>query len=139
MRARKIPSDRRYTATHSWVALAPGANFSDFPLRAGVTDRALDDIDVVGVDLPAVRSTVDAGSPCAVIWSSARTAITVYAPIGGLITMTNRDATADPALVAEDPFHAGWLFAILPVPSSSTYGLLTPAQYATELNETVTL
>ena len=88
MRARQIPSDRRFTATHGWVALPPGQNFSDFPLRAGVTDRALDDIDVVGVDLPAVRSTVDAGSPCAVIWSSARTAVTVYAPISGLIVNT---------------------------------------------------
>ncbi|MFC9362064.1 glycine cleavage system protein H [Rhodococcus sp. NPDC057014] len=137
MRARKIPSDRRFTATHSWVALAPGQNFSDFPLRAGVTDTALDDVEAVRLELPAVRSTIEAGAPCALVWTSARSAVTVHAPISGLVTMTNEDAVANPQLVADDPFHRGWLFAILPLPTSSAYGLLTPAQYATELSEAV--
>ncbi|MDF3304183.1 glycine cleavage system protein H [Rhodococcus sp. T2V] len=137
MRARQIPSDRRFTATHSWVALAPGQHFSDFPLRAGVTDTALDDVEVVRLDLPAVRSTIEAGAPCALVWTSARSALTVYAPISGLVTMTNADAAENPQLVADDPFHRGWLFAVLPSPTSSAYGLLTPAQYATELSEAV--
>ena len=137
MRARQIPSDRRFTATHSWLALAPGQNFSDFPLRAGVTDTALDGVEVVRLELPAVRSTIEAGAPCALVWTSARTAVTVHAPISGLVTMTNADAAADPQLVADDPFHSGWLFAVLPSPTSSAYGLLTPAQYATELSEAV--
>lgn len=140
MRAGKIPSDRRFTATHSWLALAPGQSFSDYPLRAGgVTDTALDEIEVVGLELPAVRSTIDAGAPCALVWTSARTVVTVFAPISGLVTMTNDDALANPQLVADDPFHRGWLFAVLPPsPTSSAYGLLTPpAQYAHELSEAV--
>src|SRR6478609_2332350 len=137
MRSRKIPSDRRFTATHSWLALAPGQNFSDFPLRAGVTDAAVDEVEVVSLELPAVRSTIEAGAPCALMWSSNRTPITVYAPISVFVTLTNSDALANPALVADDPFHRGWLFAVLPLPTSSAYGLLTPAQYAGELSEAV--
>ncbi|MDV7086404.1 glycine cleavage system protein H [Rhodococcus opacus] len=137
MRAGKIPSDRRFTATHSWLALAPGQSFSDYPLRAGVTDTALDEIEVVGLELPAVRSTIEAGAPCALVWTSARTVVTVFAPISGLVTMTNTEALANPQLVADDPFHRGWLFAVLPSSTSSAYGLLTPAQYANELSEAV--
>lgn len=137
MRAQQIPTDRRYTVNHSWLAIAPGAKFADYPIRSGVTETALEDVDIVALDLPAVRSTVIAGAPCALIWSSTRSAITVYAPISGLITLTNTDAVEDPRLVADDPFHTGWLFAVLPTPASSTYGLLTPAQYANELCEVV--
>lgn len=132
-----FPTGRMYTSSHSWLALPPGGALSDYPLRAGITAVALEGIDVVGLDLPAVRSTVNAGAPCALIWSSSRTVITMYAPLSGLVTMTNIAAIEDPQLVERDPHHSGWLFAILPIPTSSTKDLLAPAQYTDELSEAV--
>ena len=83
----------------------------------------------MAVNLPTVRTHVEAGTPCAVLWTSAWTALTVLAPIGGLVTLTNTAALADPRTVVEDPFGAGWLFAVLPSPTTTTAGLLTAAQY----------
>lgn len=134
MSAHKFPPDRRYTKVHSWLAFPPGDTLADFPLRVGITDIALAGADVSRIDMPPVRSTVDAGSPCAVVWSSGGTAIRVYAPISGLITMTNSTAAENPSVVANDPFHDGWLFAILPIPASSAHGLLALAQYADEVD-----
>ncbi|MFC9557900.1 glycine cleavage system protein H [Rhodococcus sp. NPDC056960] len=137
VRDMEFPTGRIYTSSHSWLALPPGQALSDYPLRAGITTTALDGLDVVGLDLPAVRSTVNAGAPCALIWSSSRTVVTMYAPLSGLVTMTNIAAIEDPQLVARDPHYAGWLFAILPIPTSSTNDLLAPAQYKTELSAAV--
>lgn len=133
----QLPTGRMYTSSHSWLALTPGEALSDYPLRAGITATALDGLDVVGLDLPAVRSTVNAGAPCALIWSSSRTVVTMYAPLSGLVTLTNIAAIEDPQLVARDPHYAGWLFAILPFHTSSTKDLLAPAQYTDELSEAV--
>ncbi|WP_406273968.1 glycine cleavage system protein H [Nocardia sp. NBC_00881] len=133
MRAQQIPTDRRYTAGHSWLALAPGDHLADYPIRCGVAKAAVEGVDVVALDLPAVRSTVMIGAPCALIWTSARSAITLAAPITGLVTLANTAVVDDPRLVAADPFHAGWLFAVLPTLTASTAGLLTAAQYANGL------
>ena len=58
----------------------------------------------------------------------------VYAPITGIVTMVNTTVREDPSIVASDPFHAGWLFAVLPVAVSSTDGLLSASEYENRLN-----
>ena len=60
--------------------------------------------------------------------------VTVLAPISGPVTLTNTAALADPSIVVEDPFGAGWLFAVLPSPTTTTAGLLTAAQYRNALH-----
>jgi hypothetical protein len=54
----------------------------------------------------------------------------VYAPITGLVAAVNPAVREDPGVVACDPYHAGWLFAVLPTDESSTNELLTAADYA---------
>ncbi|HEY5853945.1 MAG TPA: glycine cleavage system protein H [Aldersonia sp.] len=130
----EIPSDLLYTEPHSWLA-RPAGTLTETPLRTGVTPDAVDGLDIVAVNLPTVRTQVEAGAPCAVLWTSAWTALTVLAPIGGLVTLTNTAALANPRIVVEDPFGAGWLFAVLPSPTTTTSGLLTAAQYRNALND----
>jgi len=129
----EIPSGPLYTETHSWLA-RPGGALTETPLRTGITADALCGLDIVAVNLPTVRTHVEAGTPCAVLWTSAWTAVTVLAPIGGLVTLTNTAALADPSIVVDDPFGAGWLFAVLPSPTTTTSGLLTAAQYRNALH-----
>jgi glycine cleavage system H protein len=133
MQVQQFPIDRTYTDKHSWLALAPGTRFSDDPLRTGVTPTAVTDLDIVSLELPPVRSTVQANTPCGVIRTASGSAIPIYAPIGGLVTIHNAEALGNPRLVAEDPFHAGWLLAILPAADSSANELLTQTQYCEEV------
>jgi len=57
----------------------------------------------------------------------------VYAPITGVVSAVNGAVRADPGVVARDPFHAGWLFTVLPSGESSTDELLTASDYADSL------
>jgi glycine cleavage system H protein len=60
MQVQQFPIDRAYTDTNSWLALAPGDGFVDYPLRTGLTPSAVADLDIVSLELPPVRSTVQA-------------------------------------------------------------------------------
>ena len=124
----EIPSNRLYTATHTWLT-HPVDPLAETPLRIGVTPDAFDGLDIVAVNLPPVRSYVEAGAPCAVLWTSAWAAITVLAPISGVVTSTNAAPVIDPEILVKDPFDTGWLFAVLPSPAHTTDELLTAVQY----------
>ncbi|MBB5912195.1 glycine cleavage system H protein [Nocardia transvalensis] len=127
MQVQHFPIDRSYTEKHGWLALAPGDRFSDYPLRVGLTPAFVADRDIVALDLPLVRTLVEAGAPCGAVRTAGHGPCPIYAPISGLVTIHNAAAIARPELVAEDPFHAGWLFAVLPTPGSTMNGLLTAA------------
>ena len=133
MRTQSAPTDRRYTDLDSWLALAPHERLGDHPLRVGVTAIAVEGIDTISVELPRAGTVVEAGEPCALIWTRPLSLMPVYAPITGLVTMVNATLREDPGRVASDPFHAGWLFAVLPVAASSTDELLSASQYDTRL------
>jgi glycine cleavage system H protein len=125
-----VPTDRRYTDVHSWLALASDERLGDHPLRVGVTETAIEGARVIAVELPPVGTAVDAGEPCALIWTDPLSAMPVYAPITGLVTTVNTPVRDDPRIVARDPFHTGWLFTVLPAAGTSADDLLTAANYA---------
>jgi glycine cleavage system H protein len=137
MQVQHFPIDRTYSNQHSWLALAPGDRFADYPIRAGLTPLAVRGHEVVAVELPPVRSIVAARVPCGSVRLAGRAAFPIYSPIAGMITIHNAEAIARPESVAEDSFHTGWLFAVLPTPRSSTNGLLTLTQYLEETGATV--
>jgi glycine cleavage system H protein len=99
----------------------------------GITEAAVDGIRIISVELPRVGAAIEAGEPCALIWSNPLSAMPVYAPITGLVAMVNSLVRDDPAIVSRDPLHAGWLFAVLPSDEPSTDQLLTASDYATLL------
>jgi len=124
-----VPADRRYTDIHSWLALAPDERPGDHPLRVGITETAVEGIRIISVELPRVRTAIEAGEVCALIWTAPLSAMPVYAPITGLVTAVNAMVRDDPGIVARDPFDTGWLFAVLPTDTSSTDDLLTASDY----------
>jgi glycine cleavage system H protein len=130
-------TDRRYTDTDSWLALAPDERPGDHPLRVGITETAVDGIRIISVELPRIDTAIEAGEPCALIWTAPLSAMPVYAPITGRVTTVNPMVRDDPGLVARDPFHAGWLFAVLPTDMSSTDEPLTASDYADLLGAAV--
>jgi glycine cleavage system H protein len=132
-----VPTDRKYTDVHSWLAPAPEKRFGDQPLRVGVTDTATEGTCVVSVELPPIGTAIEAGEPCALIVTSPLSITPVYAPIDGLVTAVNAAMRDDPGIVARDPFQAGWLITVLPADESSTDELLTASEYEGLLGDAI--
>jgi glycine cleavage system H protein len=124
-----VPTDRLYTDIDSWLGLAPRDRPGDEALRVGVTDTVTEGTCVVCVELPRIDTMIEAGEPCALIWTVPLSLTAVYAPISGRVTAVNTAVRDDPGLAARDPFHGGWLFAVSPTAGSSTAGLLTASEY----------
>jgi hypothetical protein len=68
MTTNPVPTDRRYTDIHSWLALASDQRLDDHPLRVGITETAVEGVRIIAVELPRVRTAVEAGEACALIW-----------------------------------------------------------------------
>jgi glycine cleavage system H protein len=106
----RVREGARVAPNHTWVA----PRGRDGTLAVGVdevAERLLPS--ATSVELPAPGMVVRRGDPIAVI-RAGRRAIRVGAPVDGTIVRVNRRARRNPALVKEDPYGSGWLFAIAP-------------------------
>lgn len=118
----EYPEDLRYTAEHEWVR--PGAT-----LRVGITSYAQDALgDIVYLQLPAVGSRVEAGSPCGEI-ESTKSVSDVYAPVTGTVTGVNEALDGNPELVNSDPYGDGWMFELEPEDPAAADALMDAAGY----------
>ena len=121
----KVPEDRRYTKDHEW-ALLDGDR-----VRIGITDYAQDALgDVVFVQLPAVGTVVEAGGACSEV-ESTKSVSDIYAPVAGTVVEVNAELTEAPQRLNEDPYGAGWIFAIEPSTPAALDDLLDAGAYST--------
>jgi glycine cleavage system H protein len=117
-------SEVRYTDQHEWVSVDGDV------ATIGITKYAAEQLgDVVFVELPEAGRKVGAGGEAAVV-ESVKAASEVYAPVGGEVTASNPDLTADPAKVNADPEGAGWFFKLKLADKSEFSKLMTAEQYA---------
>ena len=119
----------RYTESHEWVGKQ-----DDGTVRVGITDHAQAALgDLVYVELPAVGDEFDQGDACAVV-ESVKAASDIYAPLAGEVVAVNEELDADPALVNNDAYGGGWLFAIAPAEAGADEDLLDAETYAQQLD-----
>jgi glycine cleavage system H protein len=117
-------SEVRYTDQHEWVSVDGDV------ATIGITKYAAEQLgDVVFVELPEAGRKVGAGGEAAVV-ESVKAASEVYAPVGGEVTASNPDLTADPAKVNADPEGAGWFFKLKLADKAEFSKLMTAEQYA---------
>jgi glycine cleavage system H protein len=96
----------QYTADHEWV-LVEGSTAT-----VGITAYAAEKLgDVVFVDLPAVGSTVAAGTVVGEI-ESTKSVGELFAPVEGTVLEANSAVVDSPELVNSDPFGDGWLIKV---------------------------
>lgn len=127
-----LPADRSYTAEHEWVAVPPGAPLPADAVRVGITSAAVESLgDVVFVDLPAAGTAVTAGEVCGEI-ESTKAVSDLFSPVSGEVVEVNAALADTPGLVNEDPFGAGWLFAVR---VAALGDLRSAADYASYLTE----
>ena len=115
-------AERKYTATHEWVALEGRT------ATIGITDFAQAQLgDVVFLELPAKGSTLARGDSFGVI-ESVKAASDLYAPAAGTVLEVNDKLTQNPELVNSDPYGGGWLIKL--EVDGEPAGLLSESEYA---------
>jgi glycine cleavage system H lipoate-binding protein len=102
-----VPDGLHFHRGHTWAAEEGGGVF-----RIGIDDFAQR---LVGradaVDLPAPGDPVEAGAPALRLRFDGQ-AVSLLSPVGGDVVEANPAAQADPRLLCEDPYGAGWLLKV---------------------------
>ena len=122
------PSTLRYIASHEWVRQE-----ADGTVTIGITDHAQNALgDLVYVELPAVGRVVAQDESVAVV-ESVKAASDVYSPLSGEILSINEALVDSPELINQEPYQAGWLWAMRLSNASELDGLLDAAGYEATL------
>lgn len=123
----KIPEELKYAKSHEWVRVEGDV------ATVGITDHAQQELtDIVFVEVPDKGKAVKAGEACAVV-ESVKTASDIYAPVSGEIIEGNSAVADAPELVNGEPFGGGWLFKIKLTDPSELDGLMSAADYGTQV------
>ena len=123
-----IPSDLRYTKSHEWLR-----RVQDGAVEIGISDHAQSALgDLVFIEVPEVGRALRAGEACAVV-ESVKAASDVYSPVSGKVTANNTQLAAQPELLNQDPYGAGWLFRLETNSPIDAAALMSSADYATYL------
>lgn len=123
-----IPTDLKYTSSHEWVSVEGNTAI------IGISDHAQEELtELVFIELPDLGRELTAGDPCAVV-ESVKTASDIYAPLSGEIIDTNDALDTEPGTVNDDPYGDGWFFKIRLTNPKELDDLLSPDDYAEQVN-----
>lgn len=100
------PTERKFSKNHEWII------WSDGIARIGITEYAQASLgDITFVELPSVGDQVIAGENIGSI-ESIKTTSEIYSPVTGTVVAINEALEVSPEIINQDPYQAGWLFAI---------------------------
>ena len=123
-----IPTDLKYASSHEWV------NVEGDTAIIGISDHAQEELtELVFIELPELGRELTAGNPCAVV-ESVKTASDIYAPVSGKVIETNDALDTEPGTVNENPYGDGWFFRIRLTNPKELDDLLSPDDYAEQVN-----
>jgi glycine cleavage system H protein len=129
-RGEGFPGDRRYAASHTWVAsgLGPG----DPLLRVGLDGFAAAVLPrPLGVSWSASPRELGRGDVVCEI-ELAGGIFPVGAPVGGRLERGNPALREQPGLIVESPYHDGWLVELAPSGADAALEGLLDAEQARE-------
>lgn len=124
-----IPGDLKFLKSHEWARLEDNGT-----VTVGISDHAQSALgDLVYVELPSVGDTIEAGNGAAVV-ESVKAASDVYAPISGTVIAVNEALADKPETINQDAYGEGWMFVLKPSDTAQLDELLTPDDYAEQLD-----
>ena len=101
-----IPKNLKYTKDHEWVLLEGN------DVTVGITDFAQGELgDIVYVEIEAQGDDMDSGAVFGTV-EAVKTVSDLFMPIPGVIISFNEQLEANPELVNDDPYGAGWMIKI---------------------------
>ena len=119
-----VPDERYFTKEHEWLKPA-----GDGTALVGITDYAQANLgDIVFLELPPAGSKFAAGAVFGVV-ESVKAASDLFMPLAAEVLETNPRLEAQPELVNQDPYHAGWMLKIRLEYPGALSGLLDAAAY----------
>ncbi len=125
----EIPGDLKFLKSHEWARME-----DDGTVTVGISDHAQRQLgDLVYVEMPSPGDEVEAGNACAVV-ESVKAASDVYSPVSGRILKINEALADQPETINEDAFGEGWIFRVAPSNASEMDELLTPDEYAEQID-----
>jgi glycine cleavage system H protein len=117
------PDDLLYNAEHDW------ARIEGDEAVLGITWHAQDALgEVVHYEPPAVGAAVRRGESYGEV-ESVKAVSDLISPLSGEVLAVNESVVAQPELVNEDPYGAGWLVRIRVGDPGETESLLDAAAY----------
>ncbi len=116
-------TETRYSKDHEWVRMEGELAV------VGISEYAQEQLgDVVFIELPAVKASLEAGGEAAVV-ESVKAASEVYAPATGEVVEINEELQSNPGLVNEDAEGAGWFLKMRLSDASELDELLDAEDY----------
>ena len=123
-----IPTNLKYATSHEWVSVEGDT------ATIGISDHAQEELtELVFIELPEIGSELAVGDPCAVV-ESVKTASDIYSPVSGEVIETNDALETAPGIVNENPYGDGWFFKIRLSNLDELDALLSPDDYAEQVN-----
>ena len=123
-----IPTDLKFASSHEWVRVEGDTAV------IGISDHAQQELtDLAFIELPEVGAALSSGDACGVV-ESVKTASDIYAPVSGEVTEINDALESEPGIVNEDPYGDGWFYRIRLSNADEFEDLLTPEDYAEQVN-----
>ena len=125
----EVPEGLFYTKEHEWLKIEGDE------VVISITDHAQNALtDIVYIELPEVGETCDDMGEFAIV-ESVKSASPIFAPLGGEITAVNDALDDTPELMNEDPYGEGWIVRMKLNDASAVSGLMSPADYKSEIGE----
>jgi len=122
-----IPDDLKYSKEHEWVKVNGDI------ATVGITDYAQGELgDIVFVELPVVGTKVEYMKPFGTI-EAVKAISDLYSPLTGEVTEANNQLESDASIINSDPYGEGWIIKIKMSDSGELNGLLSAAEYESEI------
>jgi len=98
------PKDYKFTLEHEWIHTESGNKG-----KVGLADYAQSQLgDIVFLDLPTPGTQVTQGKKMGEV-ESVKAVSDIFSPASGKVLEVNQTVIAEPKVVNEDPYGAGWL------------------------------
>jgi glycine cleavage system H protein len=117
------PAELKYTKDHEWVRVEGDV------ATVGITAFAQGELgDIVFVEIETAGESLDEHVVFGTV-EAVKTVSDLFMPIKGTVLEVNPELEANPALVNEDPYGAGWMIKVKIAPDANLNDLLDAATY----------
>ncbi|MEY4330621.1 MAG: hypothetical protein RL609_1369 [Bacteroidota bacterium] len=117
------PAELKYTKDHEWVRVEGDV------ATVGITAFAQGELgDIVFVEIETAGESLDEHAVFGTV-EAVKTVSDLFMPIKGTVLEVNPELEANPALVNEDPYGAGWMIKVKISPDANLNDLLDAAAY----------
>ena len=124
-----IPQDLHYTEDHEYIKPAGETGV----VLIGITDFAQGELgDIVFVELPKPGTTFKKQDVFGTI-EAVKAVSELYAPVSGEVLEINARLDAEPAVVNNDPYGAGWMIKVRMTDEGALAGLLDAKAYGAKI------